>query len=117
MQTLALPLRVGADGRLERTDPVNSLLAVIQAMAGSPAASWRHAPWFGLQEVFEGANLALEQQPGLADAINRALAGLGVTWARVDSVIAPRNRAQGAPRFDITLVLVDGQTVHRSLPA
>ncbi|HEX2095266.1 MAG TPA: hypothetical protein VHG28_22915 [Longimicrobiaceae bacterium] len=117
MESLALPLRIGADGRLERTDPVSSLMAVIRAMAASPAATWQHAPWFGLQEVFEGANLALEQQPVLADALNRALTGLGITWAQVESVTAARDRAPGERRFDITLVMVGGRPVHRSLSA
>lgn len=117
MQTLALPLSVHSDGRLARTDPVASLLAVMRAMAASPRSSWAHAPWFGLQEVFENANLEREDQHDLQDALNRALQGLGIDWATVASVRAPGGRAPGERHFDVTLQLRDGNVVHRSFNA
>ena len=116
-ETLAFPLTIGPDGRLARTDRVSSLVAVLGAMAASPASSWAHAPWFGLQEVFAGANVALEQQPALADALNRGLDGLGIGWARVEAVTVPRGHAPGERRFELTLKLADGRSAHRSLNA
>lgn len=117
VQTLALPLSVDRDGRLARTDPVSSLLAVVRAMAASPRSSWAHAPWFGLQEAFENANLEREDQHDLQDALNRGLRGLGIDWATVASVRAPWGQAPGERRFDVTLQLRDGTAVHRSLNA
>lgn len=117
METLALPFRVGRDGRLERTDRVTSLLSTVRAMAATPASAWPHAPWFGLYELFAAANLEREQQPALEDALNAAFRQLGVDWASVLSVTAPRRRAPGERRFDLALSLADGGAVHRSLLA
>ena len=117
METLALPFSVDDKGRLARTDAVTSLLSVIRAMAAAPASSWAHAPWFGLQEAFAAANVQLRQQPALEDALNRALAGLGVDWARVAAVSTPELQAPGERRFELTLELAGGRAVHRSLRA
>lgn len=116
METLALPLRVRPDGRLQKTDPVSSVLSVIRAMAASPASTWAHAPWFGLQELFGQVNPRLENHPALADALNRALAELGVGWIRVAEVKLSRPEAAGTPgthHFDLTMVTADGTAVHR----
>jgi hypothetical protein len=117
VESLALPLRIGKDGRLARTDAVTALLSVIRAMAASPASSWAHAPWFGLQEVFEKANTEREDQHDIQDALNRGLAGLGVTWASVGPVRLVRGEAPGVRRFELTLLLSGGQAVHRTLNA
>ena len=112
---LAWPIRVDKDGRLERTDdPVGSLLSVIRAMAASPASSWRHAPWFGLQEVFEGVNTELQEHPAVADALSHALKQLGIHWAEVATVLLDRGTPPGERRFRITFTTRDGP-VHRSL--
>ena len=117
--TLSLPLRVMPDGQLDRAEsPVDSLVQLFRVMAATPAGSWPHARWFGLQEVFAKANpLLLDQQP-IADALNRALAGLEVRWARVHSVTTARDRVQehgtGERHFRIAL-LVDGRLEHESL--
>ena len=109
---VALPLRVTRDGQLERGDATDQVIRLIQAMAGTTTGSWPHAPWFGLHEMFLDANLALQEQQSLADAINLALDRLGASWARVAAVRTPRTRAPGERRFEITL-LVDGeQAVH-----
>jgi hypothetical protein len=116
VETLALPLQIGKDGLFVRTDRVSSLLAVIRAMAASPASSWRHAPWFGLQEVFAAASADRgEQQPAVEDALNRALVGLGIHWARVEAVTLPREQAPGERSFSITLDCGEGGAVHREV--
>lgn len=116
VDTLALPLRIGPDGLFERTDRVSSLLAVIRAMASSPASSWHHAPWFGLQEVFaEATSERGEAQPAVEDALNRGLAGLGINWARIESVAMQRGRAPGERSFTLTLVFGDGSVAHREV--
>jgi hypothetical protein len=117
VNTLALPLRVGRDGLLERDDHVTALLSVIRAMAFSPRSTWAHAPWFGLQEVFENANTEREDQHDIQDALNRGLAGLGVTWASVGPVRLVRGEAPGVRRFELALLLAGGQVVHRTLNA
>lgn len=117
MKTLALPLRVDRNGLLERDDPVTALLSVIRAMASSPRSTWAHAPWFGLQEVFESANTEREDQHDIQDALNRGLAGLGVTWASVGPVRLVRGEAPGVRRFELTLELAGGRAVHRTLKA
>lgn len=118
--TLSLPLRVMPDGQLARAeDPVESLVQLFRVMAATPAGSWPHARWFGLQEVFAKANpLLLDQQP-IADALNKALAGLEVRWARVHSVTTARDdraldHGTGERHFRIAL-LVDGDLKHQSL--
>jgi len=117
VETLALPLRVDKDtGRLVREDAVTALLSVMRAMAASPASSWAHAPWFGLQEVFERANVEREDQHDIQAALNRGLEGLGVDWARVGPVRLVRG-APGERRFELTLELAGGRAVHRSLVA
>jgi hypothetical protein len=118
VETLALPLRVGENGRLERTDAVSALLSVIGAMAAAPASSWAHAPWFGLQEAFAKPSLQRADQHDIQTRLNHALAELGVTWATVASVnlsAEERRPERSARRFDITLELAEGNVVHRSL--
>ena len=105
---LSLPLRITPEGQLERTDPVTSLLGVVQAMAATSRQAWPHAPWFGLQELFAEASAEVQDHPRLVTALNAAFAGLGVDWARVSSVRRPHSRVQGERNFDITL-LVDGK--------
>lgn len=104
MRALALPIRINPDGRLERTEPGEALLQVVQAMVASSAASWAHAPWFGLHELFLAANPAVRDQHRLAEALNRALGELGLTQVRVASVTARAADAPGERRFDITFV-------------
>ena len=112
MTGIALPLRITRDGQFARGDATEQVIRLIQAMAGTTARSWPHAPWFGLHELFLEANLALQEQQSLADAINVALDQLGAGWARVAAVRSPRGRTPGERRFEITL-LVDGeQAVH-----
>lgn len=80
---IALPLRVGQDGRLARGEPVAELVRLFRVMAATRPNAFPHAPWFGLADEFAGANVELQDQQGLADALNRGLQGLGVGWARV----------------------------------
>jgi hypothetical protein len=104
---LSLPLRITPEGQLERTDPVTSLLGVVQAMAATSRAAWPHAPWFGLQELFADASEEVQDHPRLVTALNAAFAGLGIGWATVSSVRRPHSRVHGERNFDITL-LIDG---------
>lgn len=112
---LSLPLRVAADGRLERTTPGDALMRLFRAMAATRARAWPHAPWFGLADVFAAANVQLHDQQGIADALNRALAELGVTWARVAYVHSVPADAYGERTFRVALELADGQVVHDAL--
>ncbi|MBB4637820.1 hypothetical protein [Longimicrobium terrae] len=110
--TLLLPLRVEPDGQLARGDAVDSLVQLFKVMAATPAGSWGHARWFGLQEVFAAANPLLHDQQALADALNAALRGLEVRWARVHSVTTAPDRAQGERHFRITLMIEGGRVEH-----
>lgn len=114
MRTLALPIRVNPDGQLQRAEAGDTLLALIQAMvAASPAGGSR----FGLHDAFRRANPALQDHPGLADALNDALDELGVTWARVAGVHADPGVDRAERRFAITL-RIDGESpVHGTLNA
>lgn len=113
---LSLPLRITAEGQLERTDPVSSLLGMIQAMAATSRSAWPHAPWFGLQEFFAEASLDVQEHPRIVAALNASFAGLGVQWARVSAVRRPPSRVPGERNFDITL-LVDGKPAYGSVAA
>lgn len=118
MQTVALPLAVDKDGRLARTDPVTSLLALIRAMAASPRSTWAHAEWFGLQEAFASPALQRSDQHDIQARLNDALAALGITWATVAAVHLPeeeRRPGQSTRRFAITLQLAGGDVAHRNL--
>lgn len=115
MRTLALPLRVNPDGKLERANAADTLLAMIRAMvAASPASGSR----FGVHEAFRRANPALQDQQRLADALNEALAELGIDWARVLGVHTERSGQPWERRFGITLH-IDGreQAVHGTVTA
>jgi len=115
VRTVALPIRITRDGQLERGEATDQVIRLIQAMAATTATSWPHAPWFGLFELFNDANLGLQEQPGLVDALNTALRNLGAGWAEVQHVRTSPNRNPGERRFDITL-LVDGErAVHGSV--
>jgi hypothetical protein len=122
-RALALPLRVGADGQIERKDAVDALCDLMGSMAGTTAGTWPHARWFGLHEVILGARLELQDQSVLADAYNRAFTELGIDWARVHEIrtsplteeeIRAKMRRQDVRRFDVTL-MVDGKPVFRGL--
>lgn len=112
MRTIALPIRVDRNGQLARADAVDALLALIRAMAGTTATVWPHAPWFGLYEQFAEANLGLEDQQGLADALNVAFERLGIGWAKVHAVKTSRERRLGERRFDITMLVEGGEPVY-----
>ena len=107
-RTLSLPLRINRDGQLDRGESTEQIIHLIQAMVATTAHSWPHAPWFGLHELFLEANLALQEQQTLLEAVNTALTNLGVTWARVAHIKTSRDAAQGERRFAITL-LVEGE--------
>lgn len=113
--TLSLPLRVEPDGRFARADAVDSLVQLFKVMAATPAGSWGHAPWFGLQEVFAAANPLLQDQQPLADALNAALRGLEVRWARVHSVTTAPALSPGERNFRIALQLEDGRVEHMGM--
>lgn len=112
---VALPLRVGPDGRFARSEPREALTRLVRVMAATPARAWPHAPWFGLQEVFAAAPVHLTEQEGLADALNVAFAGLGVRWARVAYVHTLRADAYGERTFRIGLEVEGGRVVHEEL--
>ena len=112
---VSLPLRVNADGQLERANPRDVLLGLFRVMAATPAGSWKHAPWFGLQQLFAEANMLLEDQQGIADAMNRALTELGVTRARVLSVTTAPRQEYGGRSFRIALAVEGWQTMHEEL--
>ena len=116
VRTIGLPLRVTADGQLERSDGATAVLRLIQAMVSTTAGSWPHARWFGLHERFLAINADVEDQAGLADAMNDALARLGVDWARVRQVRSVRGAADGERRVAVTQALGDeGQPVTASI--
>jgi hypothetical protein len=113
---LSLPLRITPEGQLERTDPVSSLLGMIQAMAATSRSAWPHAPWFGLQELFAEASTEVQEHPRIVAALNASFAGLGIQWARVSAVRRPPSRMPGERNFDITL-LVDGKPAYGNVAA
>jgi hypothetical protein len=86
-------------------------------MAATPSTAWPHAPWFGLLEAFTGANPELEDQPGLTDALNASLRGLGVSWVRVDRVHTAPSSAPGERSFHVVLVDATGAATHATLEA
>lgn len=113
---IALPFRVGPDGRLARGEPAEEVVRLFRVMAATQRSAWAHAPWFGLQEAFAGANVQLEDQQGIADALNEALAGLGVRWARV-AYVHSVPAEYGERSFHIALELEDGRVAHVDLAA
>ena len=114
--TLALPFRVGADGRLARGAPADELARLFRVMVATSERAWPHAPWFGLAEVVAAANPQLEDQQGIADALNRALQGLGVRWARV-AYVRSVPAEYGERSFTVALELEGGTVTHAELGA
>jgi len=113
---ISLPLRITPEGQLERTDPVTSLLGMVQAMAATSKQAWPHAPWFGLQELFADASPDVQDHPRIVAALNASFAGLGVDWARVSAVRRPKRQNPGERTFDITL-LIDGKPAYGNVAA
>lgn len=111
-QIVELPFRIDPDGRLARVGRASGLVELFRAMAATPAAAWKHAPWFGLEEVFLEADMRLEDQQGVADVLNHALKELGVSWATVVSVRRPETADAGERTFAITLDVRDDATHH-----
>lgn len=109
MRTIAIPLRVDSDGQLERCDAAQSLIGLIRVIVQSSSGAWPHAPWFGLSEAFENANLELKEQARLADALNAVFDKLDLKWARVKSIRTPA-APPGERHFDLTL-MIDGTVV------
>ena len=115
-RSLALPLRIGTNGQFERADQVRSIMALFAAMAATGPGGWPHAPWFALERLFARANPHVEEHPVIADALNLALAKLGVIDSRVGSVrTGHAGAAPGTRSFEITLVLHGGQIAHEHL--
>ncbi len=113
MRSIALPLRITRDGQLDRGEDTDQVLRLIQTMAGTTSGQWAHAPWFGLYEQFVNANMALQEQPLLADAINTALTNLGIDWARVRRIATPgASSGFGDRHFEITLMVDGDRTVY-----
>lgn len=112
MSALALPLRIGANGQFVRTDATSALLQLIAVIVQTTPGTWPHAPWFGLQPMWESANSQVEEHPVLADALNAALRNLGIDWASVASVRAAAPDGSGARQFDITLRTSTGAVAH-----
>jgi hypothetical protein len=111
MSPLALPIRVGPDGRLGRGEGDEVLVEFIGVLAATTAGTWPHAPWLGLHELFARANLGLREQPAIADAIDLAFRQLGVSDVVVQSVRTAPQRDLGERRFEVTL-LRSGRPVH-----
>ena len=114
--SLALPLRIGANGQLERVDQERSIVALFAAMGVTVPGGWPHAPWFALEHLFSRANPHVQEHPVIVDALNLALTRLGVPAIRVGSVRTDNDASSpGSRAFEITLVHADGQIVHERL--
>jgi len=114
MRTLALPIRVNPDGQLQRADAGDTLMALIQAMV---AASPARGSSFGVHEAFLRANMALQDHPRLADALNEALDELDLGWVRVAGVHTHPGAHSSERRFAVTLRIDGGAAVHGTLSA
>jgi hypothetical protein len=102
-----LPLQITPAGQFARAEGSDALIALIRAMITTTRNSWPHAPWFGLHERFLAINPDVEDQAGIADALNAAFAELGVHWARVHQFRSVRGGAYGERRFAVTLQVGD----------
>lgn len=92
---------------------MHEIVRLFRVMAATSCRAWAHAPWFGLAEEFTAANVELQDQQGLADALNRALAGLGVGWARV-AYVHSVPAGYGERSFQIALEIDGEQTVRHA---
>jgi hypothetical protein len=112
--SLAFPIRLAADGQLERADLADAVAGLIGVMASTSQGFWKHAPWVGLLEQFESARADVQEHPRLADAINVALRELGSTEL---SVVTVRNAPSvfGERRFDLVMTAGDGAPVFRQV--
>jgi hypothetical protein len=123
---LRVPIRVDARGRLERSDRVDALLAVIAAMLqtsarpldGGPSREHAYTAWFGLVETVQGLNWQLAEQDRLAAAINGALRELGIDWARVERIATGSpDHHEGKRPLQIEVKLLDEDRVVSRLVA
>jgi len=114
----ALPLRVTPAGKLAQQDTLEALLGLMGKMAGTTAATWPHARWFGLFEAFEAAARREKQDhENLKDALNIAFGELGIDLYHVQSVTTGPIETDGRRTFQVTLVDAEGHALFGQIAA
>src|SRR3712207_7983811 len=72
---------------LARGDALEALHRLFGVMVATSGAAWSHAPWFGLQELFGGADVAREDHQQLADALDRKSTRLNSSHANISYAV------------------------------
>ena len=119
MSLIHLPLRVGPDGRLARTDDDRQVVyALIRAMATAEIDRQRGShpawfEWFCLRHLFF-VDTSRTEHPAIADAFTEAFRHLGLAW-RVESVrttkASPAADIGGEQEFEFMLATDGGEPV------
>ena len=107
MSFIGFPLRL-QNGLLKRTGEAEAIVALIQAMAGTPGGSWSGSPSFGLRDLLEDVRRRPALAPNVVAKLNAALADLGVTNYRVAALEREPATARDVDSFVLTLVPAAG---------
>jgi hypothetical protein len=88
MDFISLPVRIGGNGWLKRSqapeDAASQLIELMGRTAGE--GGWRGMKEFGLRDHMMVMETRRGLQPEAVQAANRTLADLGIEWFRVDGV-------------------------------
>jgi len=107
LSCLAYPLRL-RDGLLVRCSEPQAIVALVEAMARTSAAGWPGSSNFGLRDLLEDARRRPALLPTVAAKLNLALADLGVTSYRVETIEQEPSVQRGVDSYVLTLVPTAG---------
>lgn len=115
MDFVAFPLRIGAQGWLDRSPaPEDGLLRLFEAMIGTPQNGWRGSDSFGLRDALAAAQSKHGERLTLIKQMNRALLDLQIDWVTVQDVEFEPSGELGKMSYALTLFYKGkGVEVHR----
>jgi hypothetical protein len=113
MGYLAFPLRFRGS-LLQRCDPVEAVVFLVESMARTPHGSWAGSESFGVRDLLAEAPRRPDVLKETVREMNRALADLGIDMVKVDS-IQLESGPTGESRYLITLSSAAGPARTHSL--
>lgn len=103
MSFIAFPLRF-QNAFLQRTGEVESVIALVRLMAGTPSGSWEGCADFGVRDVFESARTQPDAQRIAAVKMNRALQDLEINSYRVSAIVKEPATERDVDSYVVTIV-------------
>jgi hypothetical protein len=107
LSCLAYPLRL-KDGLLSRCNEPQAIVALVQAMARTPAPGWAGSSNFGLRDLLEDARRRPALLSSVAAKLNLAFGELGVKSYRVEAIEHEASIQRGVDSYVLTLAPAAG---------